>query len=120
MESLLSALRKAEQALVVYDQNAPPSESPVAVVPGTQPILISAPHSARHWRSPDWKQEEEYTAALAYVLAQATGAYCIYARYLQGKTLGEGFAGMSRTATSLAQRALAIADAAADSRLRGR
>lgn len=41
----------------------------------------------------------------------------IYARYLQGKTLGDGFAGMTRSATGLAQRALAIADASADSRL---
>jgi aminoglycoside phosphotransferase (APT) family kinase protein len=44
----------------------------------------------------------------------------IYARYLQGKTLGDGFAGMTRAADGLAQRALAIADAAADPRLRGR
>jgi aminoglycoside phosphotransferase (APT) family kinase protein len=44
----------------------------------------------------------------------------IYARYLQGKTLGEGFEGMLRAAPVLVQRALAIADASADPRLRGR
>lgn len=44
----------------------------------------------------------------------------IYARYLQGKTLGEGFAGMTRSATVLAQRALTIADASSDQRLRGK
>ena len=38
----------------------------------------------------------------------------IYARYLQGKTLGEGFEGMTRPSGALAQRALAIADAADD------
>jgi aminoglycoside phosphotransferase (APT) family kinase protein len=43
----------------------------------------------------------------------------IYARYLQGKTLGEGFAGMSRAAGPLVQRALAIADASSDRRLHG-
>jgi aminoglycoside phosphotransferase (APT) family kinase protein len=43
----------------------------------------------------------------------------IYARYLQGKTLGEGFAGMTRPSGALAERALAIADASADARLRG-
>jgi aminoglycoside phosphotransferase (APT) family kinase protein len=43
----------------------------------------------------------------------------IYARYLQGKTLGEGFAGMARAAVPLAHRALAIAEASADRRLRG-
>ncbi len=42
----------------------------------------------------------------------------IYARYLQGKTLGEGFEGMLRAAPALVQRALAIADASADPRLR--
>ena len=41
----------------------------------------------------------------------------IYARYLQGKTLGEGFEGMSRSAGPLVQRALAIADASSDRRL---
>jgi len=42
----------------------------------------------------------------------------IYARYLQGKTLGDGFEGMTRSAGGLAQRALAIADASRDRRLR--
>jgi aminoglycoside phosphotransferase (APT) family kinase protein len=42
----------------------------------------------------------------------------IYARYLQGKTLGHGFEGMSRAADGLAQRALAIADSSSDRRLR--
>ena len=42
----------------------------------------------------------------------------IYARYLQGKTLGEGFAGMGRSAGPLVQRALSIADASSDRRLR--
>ena len=42
----------------------------------------------------------------------------IYARYLQGKTLGEGFAGMTRPSGALAQRALAIAAASDDRRLR--
>ena len=43
----------------------------------------------------------------------------IYARYLQGKTLGDGFEGMARSTGALAQRALGIADASRDTRLRG-
>ena len=43
----------------------------------------------------------------------------IYARYLQGKTLGPGFEGMTRPSGALAKRALAIADASSDPRLRG-
>jgi len=42
----------------------------------------------------------------------------IYARYLQGKTLGEGFAGMTRPSGALAERALEIADASNDALLR--
>ena len=43
----------------------------------------------------------------------------IYARYLKGKTLGEGFDGMGRASPALAKSALAIADSASDPRLRG-
>jgi len=43
----------------------------------------------------------------------------IYARFLQGKTYGEGFDNMGRSSAGLARRALGIADASADRRLRG-
>jgi aminoglycoside phosphotransferase (APT) family kinase protein len=43
----------------------------------------------------------------------------IYARYLQGKTLGEGFSGMTRQSGAIAERALRIANASSDKRLRG-
>jgi len=43
----------------------------------------------------------------------------IYARHLQGKTLGAGFEGMKRESATLADRALALASASADARLRG-
>jgi aminoglycoside phosphotransferase (APT) family kinase protein len=43
----------------------------------------------------------------------------IYARHLQGKTLGAGFDAMRREAQPLAERALALAAASADARLRG-
>ncbi len=79
---VLAALRDTEQTCVSYGQAAPPGESAVAVLPGTQPILISAPHSSRHWRGGDWKQEEEYTAALGCLLRRETGAHLIYGRYL--------------------------------------
>ncbi|MBI3785805.1 MAG: phosphotransferase family protein [Deltaproteobacteria bacterium] len=42
----------------------------------------------------------------------------IYARYHMGKTLGDGFEGMTRTATDLAARALYIADSSSDRRLK--
>jgi aminoglycoside phosphotransferase (APT) family kinase protein len=43
----------------------------------------------------------------------------IYARYLQGKTLGAGFEGMKREAVAIAERALQLADASDDRSLRG-
>ncbi|MEP7284908.1 MAG: hypothetical protein ABI947_03975 [Chloroflexota bacterium] len=79
---LLAALIKAEQHIVSYNQPAPDGESPVCVLAGSSPVLISAPHSAQHWREGHWKQEEEYTAALGYLLHQTTGAHLIYGRYL--------------------------------------
>jgi aminoglycoside phosphotransferase (APT) family kinase protein len=42
----------------------------------------------------------------------------IYARYLQGKTLGEGFQGMTRTAGATARRGLEIANRSSDRKLR--
>jgi hypothetical protein len=74
-------LADLEQQVVIYDQSAPEGESSIGVVPGSQPILISAPHSARHWREDDWKGEDEYTAAFAWFLHEALGAHLIYARY---------------------------------------
>jgi aminoglycoside phosphotransferase (APT) family kinase protein len=44
----------------------------------------------------------------------------IYARHLQGKTLGEGFAGLQRAAGAIAERALALAEASEDARLGAR
>ena len=43
----------------------------------------------------------------------------IYARYLQGKTLGKDFEGMKRSAGPTAQRAIDIANSSSDRRLRG-
>jgi hypothetical protein len=41
-------------------------------------VLISAPHGALHWRHGGWKGEDEYTAALAHLLAEETGAHALY------------------------------------------
>lgn len=60
---------------------------------------------------------EFYQVLALYKLAVISEG--IYARYLQGKTLGDGFEGMTRAAAGLAQRALAIAESSADRRLRG-
>ncbi len=81
-DPVLLTLYETEQAIVSYTQEAPPGQSSFALLPGTQPILISAPHSTRHWREGYWKQEEEYTAALGCQLHRETGAHFIYGRYM--------------------------------------
>jgi aminoglycoside phosphotransferase (APT) family kinase protein len=56
------------------------------------------------------------------VLALYKGAVIaegIYARFLQGKTVGEGFEGFTRASSGLARAALAVADASSLAALRG-
>jgi len=58
------------------------------VIAGNIPILISAPHGARHLRpkmekgklSSVWKEEDEYIAAMAIKLGKLTGAHVIYVK----------------------------------------
>jgi hypothetical protein len=57
-----------------------PSETYYGYVRGQIPILISAPHGARHYRACEsrWKAEDAYTSSLAVVLGRLTGAHVIY------------------------------------------
>lgn len=45
---------------------------------GSRPIVLSAPHATRHRRANYWKQEDEYTGAIAEALHLATDAHAIY------------------------------------------
>ena len=49
-------------------------------VKGKIPVLISAPHGAVHTRDGKDKEEDEYTAGLARLIGNRTGAHVIYAR----------------------------------------
>lgn len=64
---------------VTYREPPPGDQPPFRHVPGALPILISAPHGAAHRRDGRYKQEDEYTAALARLLAERTGAHALYA-----------------------------------------
>ncbi len=46
---------------------------------GRIPILLSAPHGAVHTRNGNPKEEDEYTAGFARLVADLTGAHAIYA-----------------------------------------
>jgi len=51
-----------------------------AYLQGRIPILISAPHGAKHYRQNRWKGEDEYTSSLAVVLGRLTGAHVLYTK----------------------------------------
>jgi hypothetical protein len=65
---------------VLYQE--PPSEGGrgIGSVRGTVPVLLSAPHGAVHTRRGERKEEEEFTAAMACLVAELTDAHALYAR----------------------------------------
>lgn len=67
------------EADVTYREPPTSGEPPFRYEPGTLPVLVSAPHGAAHRRDDRYKQEDEYTAAFARLLAERTGAHVIYA-----------------------------------------
>ena len=92
------------------------SMSPFTTLPGfLRRAELVAEYARRSGR--DVAAVDFYQVLALYKLAIISEG--IYARYLQGKTLGEGFAGMTRPSGALARRALAIADRSSDPRLRG-
>jgi hypothetical protein len=71
----LSAL----EADVTYREPPAVDRPPFRHEPGRLPILLSAPHGAAHRRDGRYKEEDEYTAAFARLLAERTGAHALYA-----------------------------------------
>ena len=51
-------------------------------VEGSIPILISAPHGAKHYRASEnrWKAEDAYTSSWAIKLGRLTGAHVLYVK----------------------------------------
>ncbi len=67
-----------EAGQVRYEQDPLPAQAAFDIRPGTRPVLISAPHGACHWRQGWWKGQDGFTAALAHLLAEQTGAHALY------------------------------------------
>lgn len=78
-DQILEDIRQIEFNEIKYDEG---STNYYGVIEGKIPILISAPHGAKHFRRREnrWKGEDEYTASLAIELGQLTGAYVIYVK----------------------------------------
>lgn len=79
MPELLTYLVELE-ADVRYQELPQDGASRLGHLPGTTPVLLSAPHGAVHTRRGETKEEEEFTAALACLVARRTGAHALYAR----------------------------------------
>jgi len=77
MDKLIEEIRKTEFEKISYNQ---PSDDYFEIRKGNIPILISAPHGAKHFRKGKWKEEDEYTASIAIKLGEATGAHVIYVK----------------------------------------
>jgi aminoglycoside phosphotransferase (APT) family kinase protein len=92
------------------------SVSPFTALPGfLRRAELVAEYARRSGR--DVAAVDFYQVLALYKLAIISEG--IYARYLQGKTLGEGFESMTRPSGALARRALNIAERSDDVRLRG-
>ncbi len=77
MNPLVEEIKRIEFEKISYDQDG---VDYFETQEGTIPILVSAPHGARHLREDKWKQEDEYTASIAIKLAETTGAHVIYVK----------------------------------------
>src|SRR5512136_554423 len=82
MNNLLEEIKKIEFSMIKCDEQ---SADYYRYIGGQIPILISAPHGAKHYRTHEgggyWKKEDAYTSSLAIKLGQLTGAHVIYAKY---------------------------------------
>jgi hypothetical protein len=68
------------EADVRYKELAAEGVPRIGCVIGTVPVLLSAPHSAVHVRLGEPKEEEEFTAALACLVAELSDAHALYLR----------------------------------------
>ena len=49
------------------------------IIPGTIPLMISAPHAVNQFRKEEVKWADKYTGAIAILLHKLTGCHVIYA-----------------------------------------
>ena len=79
VSNLLQEIRQIEFTRIDYDK---PSANYFGYIKGRIPILISAPHGAKHFRTREsrWKEEDAYTASIAIKLGELTGAHVMYVK----------------------------------------
>ncbi len=81
---ILEEMRQIEFTQIDYDEEASPY---YGYIKGSIPVLISAPHGARHFRKADgvWKKADAYTSSLAIVLGRLTGAHVLFVKNKTGE-----------------------------------
>lgn len=79
MSELLERLIELEED-VHYQEPATDEEPEFAIQSGSLPILISAPHGAVHTRNGDNKEEDEFTAGIARLVAEESNAHVMWLR----------------------------------------
>ena len=77
MDAILQDIRDKEFSLIDYNKEG---EDYFEIIEGRIPVLLSAPHGAKHYRNGSFKEEDEYTASLAIKLGEITGAYVIFVK----------------------------------------
>jgi hypothetical protein len=84
MSAILREIRQIEFNQINYDE---PSHDYFGYIKGHIPILISAPHGAKHFRTKEarWKEEDAYTASMAIKLGELTGAHVLYVKNRAGE-----------------------------------
>ena len=76
---VIDEMRRIEFSQINYNDEAEPY---YGYIKGSVPILISAPHGAKHYRAAErrWKHQDAYTSSLAIVLGRLTGAHVLYVK----------------------------------------
>jgi hypothetical protein len=84
MNNVIENIKKIESDEIRCNKK---SDHYFGYVKGTIPILISAPHGAKHYRTQQkrWKAEDAYTSSIAIELGRLTGAYVIYVKNKAGE-----------------------------------
>lgn len=62
----------------------PKQEEPFLVLPGSLPVLVSAPHAVRYYRQKRIKVSDQFTGSIVYLLNRLTGCHAIAATKLYG------------------------------------
>ena len=81
---ILEEMRQIEFTQINYDDEADPY---YGYIKGSIPVVISAPHGAKHFRTAEgvWKEADAYTSSLAIMLGRLTGAHVLFVKNKTGE-----------------------------------